>query len=272
MLYQARRSNGDRMRIVNFQPIKIQRLSEVIENSIKDLIVTGQLPVGSKLPTEVEISRQFNVSIVTVREALRGLEAFGIIKKKRGKDGGIFVSQPESNIAISVMNHFLVSNKFSADDLSKVRTIIEPAVVSLAASQITPEELKNLKNNIRYCENKLRAKGNSISKKDFFDIEERNVEFHRLIAQATHNPLLMLIVDYMMDFLFSFKSSYLKPNIEFSIKTVAEHRTIVSLLEKGKVEEVQQAMYSHLGVVGGYLTNSENIGNPNDVNRINKVK
>jgi GntR family transcriptional repressor for pyruvate dehydrogenase complex len=180
------------MRTVNFQPIKIQRLSEVIENSIKDLILTGQLPIGSKLPTEMEISKQFNVSIVTVREALRGLESFGIIQNKRGKGGGIFVSQPQSNIAISAMSHFLVSNKFAAKDLSEVRLIIEPAAVAAAASQITSDELKILRNNIKYCENKLRNKGNAISKKDFFGVEERNVEFHRLLAQLTHNPLLMV--------------------------------------------------------------------------------
>ena len=87
------------MRNFNFRPVKIRRLSETIETSIKDSILAGDLEVGSKLPTEKEISRQFGVSIVTLREALRGLEAYGVIEKKRGKDGGIFVAQNQRDYA-----------------------------------------------------------------------------------------------------------------------------------------------------------------------------
>jgi DNA-binding GntR family transcriptional regulator len=67
----------------------------------------------------------------------------------------------------------------------------------------------------------------------------------------------MLIVDFMMDFLFSFKSTNLKPDIAFSIKTIQEHRFILRLLEKRDADKAREAMFVHLGVVGGYLVNNE---------------
>ena len=129
---------------VSFQPLKIRRLSEMIENSIKDLIISGELKAGSKLPSEKEIRRQFDVSVVTVREALRDLEAYGVIQKKRGKDGGIFVTKNERDVVINAVQSFLSQKNFSANNLSEVRIIIEPAAVRVAADQITQPELKDI--------------------------------------------------------------------------------------------------------------------------------
>lgn len=242
---------------IRFQPLKIRRLSEIIEESIKDLILTGQLKPGSRLPTEAEIGRQFGVSTVTVRQALRGLEAFGIVEKKRGKDGGIFVSETKSDVVKSAINIFLSSRKLSAQDLSQVRIIVEPATVAIAASRITPEELKGLEDNINHCKKCLGKAGNAFSEKDFFEIEERNVEFHRLIGEATHNAILALMVDYLEDFLLSFKKAKLVPDIRFSAKSVEGHSAIFNAIKKRNAQEAEQHMLHHIKLVEDYLASKE---------------
>jgi GntR family transcriptional repressor for pyruvate dehydrogenase complex len=242
---------------VIFEPLKMRRLSEVIESSIKDLIITGQLKVGSRLPTEAEIGKQFGVSLVTVREALRGLEIFGIIKKKRGKDGGIFVSEIESDVVKSAVHNFLVSRKFSAKDLGDMREIIEPATVAIAALNVNEEEIRSIEENVRYCEDKIAKKKNAFTARVFFDIEERNVEFHRLLAEATHNPIIALTVDYMMDFLISFKKAVLVQDIEFSRDTVKEHRELLDDLKKHDPVSARQHMIKHLKLVDTYLMSKE---------------
>jgi DNA-binding FadR family transcriptional regulator len=103
----------------------MRRLSSIIEESIKDLVLTGQLKPGDKLPTEKELSSKFGVSIVTVREALRGLEAFGVIEKKRGRDGGVFISS-NGNTVKDVVYTFLTSKNFSAKDVNEVRGVLQP--------------------------------------------------------------------------------------------------------------------------------------------------
>ena len=243
----------------SFQPLKIRRLSETIEESIKDLITAGELEVGSKLPTEKEISRQFGVSVVTVREALRGLEAYGIIEKKRGKDGGIFVTDHQRDFARNALQNFLISQKFTAEHLNEVRRIIEPVCAGIVAGRINAEELKDIEANIKYCENKIKSgkSGGKFTDSDFLVVEERTVEFHRLLGQATHNPVLLLTVDYIEDFLVSFKKSITVPDLKFSIDTVRDHRRIYNALKAGQVEKAEQEMLRHVGNTGAYLEKLE---------------
>lgn len=250
------------MTTINFEPLKIRRLSEIIEESIKDLILTGQLKTGDKLPTEKQISKQFGVSIVSVREALRGLEAFGVIEKRRGKEGGVFVTEPKRSAVISVISSFLTSQNFSAKDLSQVRKIVEPATAAIAASRITSKELEMLEKNIRRCENKIKKAEHAISERDFFDTKERNLEFHRLIAEATHNPVLALVVDYTMDFLLSFEKSILTAKVGISVKSIEEHRSILACIQRHDAQRAGEEMLSHIQRVEDELAKEETqIGN-----------
>lgn len=238
------------------QPLKIRRLSSIIEESIKELVLTSQLKPGDRLPTEKELSAKFGVSIVTVREALRGLETFGVIEKKRGRDGGNFISS-NGNTVKDVVYTFLTSRKFSARDVNEVRWVLQPYSAKLAASRISPELVKALEDNIDYCEKLLRKAGSTITEKEFFDIEERNVEFHRLLGEATGNPILSLTVDYVEDFLMTYKKTVLTPDFGLSQKTVSEHGNILDFIKKGNVEETENAMVHHLKNIEDYLVDKE---------------
>lgn len=77
------------MKKIEFESLKIKRATDIIENRISNMIIKGIIKPGEKLPTEKELSEQFDVSIVTVREALRGLEVAGLIEKKRKRWGNI---------------------------------------------------------------------------------------------------------------------------------------------------------------------------------------
>lgn len=242
---------------ITFQRLRIRRLSETIEDCIKDLILRGEIKPGDKLPSEKELSRQFGVSIVTVREALRGLEVFGFIEKKKGKNGGIFMREAGSDSVKIPLYSFLSLRQFSARHLTELREIIEPAAVRIAAPQISSYEIGKLERNVRYCEKKIEKVGDVFSERDSFDIEERNVEFHRLIAEATHNPVLALTVDYVMDFLFSFKKAILTPDIIFSTEIVKDHRNILARLREGDGEGGEREMLSHLRRVEKYLAKKE---------------
>jgi len=243
--------------IMKFKTLKRKRLSETIEDSIKELIISGELKPGSKLPSERELSKQFGVSIVTVREALRGLETLGMIQKKRGRDGGILISQASSTTVKSTMYNFLTLKQFSARNLGEVRKIIEPASARIAATQITPDELKGLEENIIYCERMIEKHKSKFSEKTFFDIEERNVEYHRLIAEATHNPVLTLTVDYVEDFLLSFKKSTLIPDIKFSTENIENHRKIYNCIKNGDAQAAERDMLEHCRFVEDYLVSKE---------------
>jgi GntR family transcriptional regulator, transcriptional repressor for pyruvate dehydrogenase complex len=203
------------MEKIVFETIKNRKLSEFIESYIRGLILDGKIQPNEKLPTEKEIGEQFGVSLVTVREALKGLEVFGLIEKKKGKTGGIFAREIVSDSAKTALYNFFTLKRFSPHHLSEARLIIEPTAVKIACSNITPTEINDLKKNIESCEEQINQGRATFSEKEFFYIQEKSIEFHRLIAEATHNPILSLTVDYAMEFLFTFKKVILPPDIQY---------------------------------------------------------
>ncbi|MBI2859189.1 MAG: FadR family transcriptional regulator [Chloroflexi bacterium] len=244
---------------LTFQPLKYRRLSEMIENSIKDLVLAGELSSGTRLPSELDLSRQFGVSVITVREALRGLEAYGLIERKRGRSGGIFIATDTGSPAKWLMPTLALSKKCGAGDFSEVRLILEPAGARMACSRFVREEMRAIEANVDYCERRLAKLKSPISDKDFLDIEERNVEFHRLIAKTTHNPAFYLAMDYVMDLLFNLKKALLKPDLQFSIDCVVGHRTIVDGMKSRDSAGVENAMVEHLQLIENYFGKSINV-------------
>ncbi len=247
------------MKTILFQSLKYKRVTEIIEDSIRNLILTGALKPGDKLPTEKELSRQFNVSIVTVREALRGLELYGIIKKKRGKDGGVFVSEFDKDVVKKALTVAFSSMQLSAQDIHEVGRPLQMCCVRLAASRINEEELKQINDNIKDCEKRIEKKRYNFNEKDFFYIERKNGDFHRLISLATHNPFLILTVDFVEDYIQSYKENTLNPDIDYSIQQVKDHSVIYNHVMNRDEDSAERAMLSHIEWAANYLLNIRNV-------------
>ena len=141
---------------------------------------------------------------------------------------------------------FLQANTCSYAHLTELRMVMEPGMVRIAASRITKPGIKDLEKNIEFCSSKIRTAGKSLTEETFFEIEQKNVEFHRLIAEATNNPVLSLTADYVMDFLFKFKLRMLIPDVNFSLRAVADHRKILAYLKKGDPDGAEKSMVLHL--------------------------
>jgi len=241
-----------------FAPLKIERLTETVESHIRQFIIAEKLEPGERLPSEKELSRQFGVSTATVREALRGLEAFGIVSKKRGKDGGIFVGETKIDSVKTLLNSYFSSRGFSASQVSEVRTVIEPGTAMTAASRITPEILDELRGNIRLCEKSLVKRSSTHSREDYRELERGITEFHRLVARATGNPLLILVVDYLMDFLLESTrrlGQRLDPDI--TARAIHDHVAIYECISSGNADGAGEAMTRHLRETMEYLTGKE---------------
>ena len=251
---------GLSMKKIIAEPLKREKLSEIVESHIRDRILDGDFAIGERLPTEKELSAQFGVSIVTAREALKGLGAVGLIEKRKGKGGGIFVSHSKLDSVKIPLYSFLQANTCSYTHLTELRMVVEPGVVRIAASRITEGAIKDLERNIDFCASKIRSVGGSLTEETFFEIEQKNVEFHRLIAEATDNPVMSLTVDYVMDFLFKFKLRMLIPDIQFSARTVQDHRKILAHLKKADPEGAERSMVLHLEKLELYVDRkSENV-------------
>lgn len=231
---------------IYFQPQVFCRASANIEKTIIEAILDGRLKVGDRLPIEKEMAKQFGVSIVTVREALRSLEIYGLIKKRKGHGGGIFISEANNESIKTSLGYFLRFKDLSIKHIYEVRMIIEPATIRQAAKTISSEKIKELEDNVEFCQKKIREKGPELDKEDFFLIDKKCVDFHRIIAESTNNPILGLTIDYIFDFLFECETRILIPDINYSTNTANDHAKILEYLKQGDEDNCEKEMTLHL--------------------------
>ena len=168
--------------------------------------------------------------MVTVKEALRALETLRIIEKKRGHGGGAFVCEIDNQSIKASLGHFLSFKDLSPSHLLEVRRMIESPIVRLAAQKITSEEIVKLEENVANCENQIKQAREPLSDKTFHDVDLKNIAFHRVIAEATHNPILSLTADYVFDFLWECEKDILLPDVKFSIDVVNHHQVTLNYI------------------------------------------
>lgn len=230
---------------IEIRPIKVKKLSSMVEDSIKDMVVVGHLKPGDKLPSEKEMSEKFGVSSVTIREALRGLEVLGLIEKKRGRNGGIFINQNSDSIQDAVHATF-TSKTFSLKDIDEVRENLQPFCARLAASRVSDDQIKALEENVEDSERKLEKHKYRFTEEAYAEIEERNFEFHRLLGVASCNPILALTVGYVEDFLRGYKRIDGALDVQECIEKIGQHRMILECVKRGDPYESEMAMRAHI--------------------------
>ncbi len=221
-----------------FETVKPNKVSEHIIEQIRKAIFEGQLKPGDKLPSERELVENFKVSKATLREAIRSLEVLGFLEIRKGASGGSFVTEVDMEKARDCFTNFLHFKNLSLKDLSEVRLLLEPHIAEKAALGINEEDLKRLEELLRECDYVLRHD---------IPIESRKneVEFHRIIASVTGNPILMFILDFVENLLIDTKE-ILQPSREFSQKVQKAHRRIYKALLERNRKKARAEMVKHV--------------------------
>src|SRR4051794_26240322 len=127
-----------------FTQVRQARVSGEIASQIVTAIVEGRLSSGDRLPSERELGEQFGVSRMTVRDALRVLEARGLISVKVGARGGAFVADATADRVAESMSTMLRLKRMSLSELAEARKIIEGAAAELAAQRADDDDIRRL--------------------------------------------------------------------------------------------------------------------------------
>ncbi len=171
-----------------FKRIKnAQTLSQEIQDRIEHAILEKVYRPGEKLPTEHELTQMFGVSRTALREALQMLSAKGLISVKKGS--GIYIEDYSPQNVIKPMRLYLELNfdKSYILHLIEVRKIIEPQICKMAARNRSEDDVKLLQKNL----NKFKTSEPA----NFRQEGELDREFHLIIARASGNPIIPIIVD-----------------------------------------------------------------------------
>ena len=143
--------------------------------------MTGQYRPGDRLPTEREMAQQFGVSRVTVRDALRALEANGLVRVKVGGQGGPYVSAPDIELLSDSFSTHLHLRGTTFHDLAEARQALETTAAQLAAQRATAEDLSALEGAIHSPEQAPKARAAAAS----------SIDFHTALVTASHNQALL---------------------------------------------------------------------------------
>lgn len=222
----------------SFQPVKNGKISERIAQQIKSSVLSGTMKPGDRLPPERELVQKFQASRISVREALKSLEAFGLLTIRPGS--GVFVAEVSSKPVTESLSNILRMQKASLNDLTEARLILEPSIARLACKKISPEYLLRLEENIKEAAAKVRSQ---------FSARLRNIEFHCILAESTGNSALNLTVKTLLDVQSQMSSEILDHslrNIDVSRKAVSDHKKIVKALREKAPKKVHDLMLEHI--------------------------
>jgi GntR family transcriptional repressor for pyruvate dehydrogenase complex len=180
-----------------FQPLRPQRTFEEVCARIRDQLAAGALRPGDKLPPERELAGQLGVSRTALREALRSLEIAGIVQLRKGSKGGAFIRPGDPRSMNRVMQDLVHLGAISLDDLTEARLLIQTAVVRLACARATDEDIAAIGANIEHTAEATRLGRH--------DERLRHVnDFYRMLALATRNEILTMLVDALTEILMRF--------------------------------------------------------------------
>lgn len=213
-------------------------LSQKIERRIEAAIRDKKLAVGSKLPTEHELCASFGVSRTALREALRRLNARGLISIIKGS--GMYVTELQIDDAIQTLNLYydLQFDRNLIEQIIEVRKIFEPEIAKLAAKRRNNDDIRELEKNLK--DFKLCNPDNTQLEADIDN------KFHLLIAKAAHNPIIQISMEPIYTLLPRMRNLiYANVDGEEEI-TYGYHSRIFEAIKTQNEQDAHQTMVDHL--------------------------
>jgi GntR family transcriptional repressor for pyruvate dehydrogenase complex len=165
-----------------------QSLSDRLARRIRELIQQGEYRLGDRLPAIMEMARSFGVGHPTVREALKKLEAVGVVEIRHGS--GVYVSRSEDVLLVKTPDYAPVVTRKLLADFIRSRMPLELQSVTEAVPHLTPRHLKEMRRLLDEAEKHL---------SDDAVLNRVNMQFHRQIAVASGNTVLLQLLDVLRE-------------------------------------------------------------------------
>lgn len=214
-------------------PLGKDSIVSVVLTRIKEALLRKTLKPGDYLPSETELTRTFGVSKSSVREAVKMLQAMGVVEVRRGQ-GTLVRTQPGAGY-ISPMIFQLIMESGYPDDLVELRLMFEPAYTVMAMRRATDEDLARIGKALERLEASVRSRT---------QVAEDDLAFHLAILRATGNRLVVRIGETIFQLF--------EPSISISMqhipeRAVQDHRRIYEALCARDEARLREAVLQSYG-------------------------
>ncbi len=214
-----------------------ERLSDKLAELLRQHIESGKWAPGDKLPTEQQLTEQFQVSRTVVREAVSRLKSMGLLTSRQG--AGMFVA-PRIQARALAFDPTVLTSLDAVLQVVEVRRTLEGEVAALAAQRITPAKARAIEDAMAAIEEAVQRGEDGV---------EQDLRFHRAIARATDNPQF----ERLLDFLEQYQRDAIKVtraneamHSEFMKQVRAEHAAIARAVVSGRPDLARKAATQHM--------------------------
>ncbi|MEV0237619.1 FCD domain-containing protein [Nonomuraea sp. NPDC050786] len=170
-----------------FEPVRAVRAYERVVEQVEEAIESGALSPGERLPSERELMVQFSVSRSTVREALRVLQARGLVRSRPGDPNGAEVLPFSPATLHKSMTTLARVAELSLAELVQFRMVLDSSAILLAARLRTDAELAEMAAAVAAMREAVEAGQDAFG--------EADVAFHDVVARASGNKLIQICTD-----------------------------------------------------------------------------
>jgi GntR family transcriptional regulator, transcriptional repressor for pyruvate dehydrogenase complex len=238
----------DRSASAGFSRLKVVPRSTQVREQLELAINSGEYGPGDRLPSERELSEMFGVSRVSVREALRSLEAIGLVQVRHGH--GAFVLNP-SERAERDLRRSVERNSEEALDLLLVRGALDELAAAETARRRDTDDLASIREAHERFASAASDKETPVS-----TLERLDVEFHTAVAHGSGSPLLANLLDDLHVHLADSRTLSFATKARVS-RSAKEHAAILEAIAAGDEQAARKAVSAHLAQVRKVLKRAE---------------
>lgn len=218
-------------------------LTRIERASIKDLalqqlkryIVSGHVKPGERLPSERELAERLGVGRSSIREALKVLEAVGLVEARIGE--GTFITTHMGASLGRTIGLSLAAWGGTVIEIMEARRIFEVEAARVAAQRATPADIQALEIEVQRME--------AAAEKQPYEYLRADMNFHRLVGQATHNVLVAQIIINLIDLLEEVLHEIEDIPLHTTTERNATHREMLNALAKHDSNTAAEAMRRH---------------------------
>jgi GntR family transcriptional repressor for pyruvate dehydrogenase complex len=219
----------------SFQPVHRTRASMGVVEQVQDLLVSGRIRPGERLPSERELAELFQVGRTTVREAIRTLEALGLVRAQPGS-GTYLVGAPDAPRPENAILALPYASWDRQHKLFEVRVAIEPTIATLAARRASSAQVERLGAVLQEQEARVASGEKGV---------EQDTQFHHLLAEASGNEVFLDLLRNLMDVLKETRATFWSRE-DRPQRSVKQHRLIFQAVESHDAEAAERHMRDHI--------------------------
>jgi GntR family transcriptional repressor for pyruvate dehydrogenase complex len=220
---------------------KGRRAFEVVYDKVRRELAEGVLKAGDKLPAERELAESLGFSRAAVREALRALEATGLVQLQKGVKGGAFIQNGNRDDVTRSINDIVVLGGVPLRQVMEVRTLLMTHAVQLASERATPEELDRIEENIKNTEASAKVGEPTM----------RHVrQFYNLLGELSGNEVLAILIEATSSISLDFVARH---GIEFTDELIVLRRKVLNRLRARDGDGASRAIAENLAFLHGFV-------------------